>query len=176
MKNTFKRLIPSREHMRQHPHMRHFGKRLHDPDLWHLNRHSASGAVALGLFVCFLPVPMQMLIAAAGAIMFRVNLPISVVTVWVSNPITFGPMMLLAYQLGAMILDMPFSDIDFHLDVKSMLHTLIMVWEPLLLGCLIYGVILALAGYLMIRMLWWFHIIKAIEKRKLRQWRKKKKT
>ena len=40
-----------------------FGRWLHHPNLWHLNRRSVSGAVAIGSFSGLVPGPLQMLTA-----------------------------------------------------------------------------------------------------------------
>ena len=53
---------------------------LHHPNLWHLNRHSVAGGVAVGLFTGLIPGPVQMLFAAIFAVVFRVNLPVAVFT------------------------------------------------------------------------------------------------
>jgi len=68
------------------------GPRLQDPSLWHINRKSFSGAIGVGVFCAFMPVPFQMLIAAIAAICFRFNILVAVPTVWISNPITLAPM------------------------------------------------------------------------------------
>jgi len=78
VKRWLRRITPNRAQVREHKQLRAFGKRLQDPALWHLNRQSVSGAFAVGMFVMYLPPLGQLLIAAAGAIAFRVNLPISV--------------------------------------------------------------------------------------------------
>ena len=67
-KHLIKRLIPDHEIVRGHKHLQIFGRLLHDPNLWHLNRRSAAGAFAVGLFMAFAPVPFQMLLAAGAAI------------------------------------------------------------------------------------------------------------
>jgi uncharacterized protein (DUF2062 family) len=59
----------------------------------------------IGLFCAFLPLPFQMVIAASLAVLSRCNVPIAVVLVWVSNPITMTPMLFFSYQLGAWLLD-----------------------------------------------------------------------
>ena len=105
MKHFLKQIAPDRAKIREHRHLRVFGKLLHDPNLWHLNRRSVSGAFAVGMFVMYLPPLGQMLIAAAGAIAFRVNLPISVTLVWITNPVTIPPMYYFAYLVGSWILD-----------------------------------------------------------------------
>ena len=58
------------------------------PMVWHLNRRSVAGGVAVGLFVSWVPLPMQMLLAAVLAAVLRVHVPVSVVMVWFTNPLT----------------------------------------------------------------------------------------
>ena len=50
---------------------------------------AASGGMpmAVGLFVALMPIPLQMAVAAAIAILVRSNLPISVSLVWLTNPV-----------------------------------------------------------------------------------------
>ena len=59
-----------------------FGPWLHNPNLWHLNRRSVSLAVAIGVFLSFVPFPSQMVLAAGVSILVGCNLPIAVATVW----------------------------------------------------------------------------------------------
>jgi len=51
---------------------------IHDPNLFHINRHSLSAGVFVGLFIAFLPIPGQVLVAAFMAWKLRCNLPIAV--------------------------------------------------------------------------------------------------
>ena len=91
-----RQILPTPRRLRDAGAVRLFGRAIHNPDLWHLNRHSVALAVAVGLFMAFMPVPVpvQMILAAAGAIMLGCNLPIAVVIVWVSNPVTMPPLFL----------------------------------------------------------------------------------
>ncbi|MDH5777262.1 MAG: DUF2062 domain-containing protein, partial [Gammaproteobacteria bacterium] len=78
-KKFIQRYMPDHDKIRQHPHLnKMFGTLLHDPNLLHLNRRSVSGAFFIGLFMAFVPMPFQMVPAAALAIYFRTNLPISI--------------------------------------------------------------------------------------------------
>lgn len=141
------------------------GPRLQDPSLWHINRRSCSLAVALGIFCAFIPVPFQMLIAAVGAILLRVNILVAVPMVWVSNPVTMGPMYYFCYLIGVEVLATPESAFNFELSFEWLLTGLAHVWEPFLLGCLIVGIITSLAAFALVRILWHLHILNHIKER-----------
>ena len=112
-KKFIQRLLPDPRKIKGAGSLRIFGDLIHDPNYWHLNRRSASGAFAIGLFVAFVPLPMHMLIAAALAILTRVNLPLSVALVWITNPLTMGPFMYASYKVGAFLLQQPAQEFVF---------------------------------------------------------------
>ncbi|OQW90958.1 MAG: hypothetical protein BWK79_18255 [Beggiatoa sp. IS2] len=152
-KKFFKQWLPHAE-IKNHPRLQCFGTLLNDPNLWHLNRHSLSGGMAVGLFCAFVPIPMQMLLAAGVAILFRVNLPLSVALVWLTNPVTMPPVFYFAYKLGAYLLSIKPQPITFDITVEWFFNTLGNIWQPFLLGCFVLGTISALLGYLTVQMLW----------------------
>jgi len=155
--------------IQNHRHLRFFGTLLHDPNLWHLTRHSSAGGVAVGLFCAFIPVPIHMLIAAAVSILFRVNLPLSVIFTWFTNPITFGPIFVFAYTVGTVLLNEPVQHVSIELSFQWATEQLIHIWEPLLLGCFILGSLSAIAGYTTVRLLWRLSVVRMWDKRRLRR-------
>ncbi len=165
-KKLLRRYLPDHHTLKNHKHLQLFGRLLHDPNLWHLNRRSAAGAFSVGLFMAFVPVPFQMLLAAAGAIIVRVNLPISVALVWLTNPITMPPVFYAAYKLGAWLLGIPAHPLDFSMTPEWLAHEAATIWKPFLLGCLVMGTSASLAGYLTIRALWRLHIVRHLNRRR----------
>lgn len=141
------------------------GPRLQDPLLWHINRRACSTAVALGIFCAFIPVPFQMLIAAVFAIWIRVNILVAVPMVWLSNPVTMGPMYYFCYLVGVEVLGLEQQGFHFELTFEWLFDGLAAIWQPFLLGCLVVGVISSLAGYLLIRILWRLHILGHVKDR-----------
>ncbi len=164
-----KRHLPDPEKIRNHRYIRVFGSLLHDPNLWHLNKRSVSGAVSVGLFCAFIPAPMQMLIAAAGAILFRVNLPISVVLVWLTNPLTIPPMFYFAYRVGAWLMGMPPMEGGVELTMEWVQAVLETRWQPLLLGSFVVGSVSALVGNLAARGLWRLIVVRSWRARRARR-------
>ena len=168
-KHLIKRYMPDHDTIRNHKHLQIFGTLLHDPNLFHLNRRSVAGAFAVGLFNAFVPIPFQMVLAAAAAILFRVNLPISVALVWITNPFTMPPMFYFAYRVGVWSLGQEVSDeFTFQLSWEWLSQSLGAIWEPFLLGCFICASVASLAGYGLIRLAWRLHILQRLKEKRAR--------
>ncbi len=152
--------MPDHDLVRNHRHLRMFGRRLHDPNLWHLNRRSVSGAFGAGLFIAFVPVPFQMVLAAGASILFRINLPLSVALVWITNPITMPAIFYFAYLVGNWTLGTPPQASEFQVSMQWLEQSLDGVWLPLLLGSFICGTVCGTAAYITMRLFWRWSIIK----------------
>ncbi|BCG63652.1 MAG: hypothetical protein methR_P1380 [Methyloprofundus sp.] len=164
-KKLLQKYIPSSESIKENKNLKFLGDKLHDPNLWHLNRRSVSAAFAIGLFAAWIPTPGQMAIAAMFALYFRANLPISVALVWITNPLTMPPMFYFAYLVGLWSLGQPSPSADFVFSAESIMASLGEIGGPFLFGCLILGVISSVAGYFGIRFYWRWHVIKQWEQR-----------
>ena len=164
-RHLIKRYTPDPAVLKKHKHLRHLGDWLHDPNLWHLNRHSVSGGVAAGLFWAMIPMPMQMLAAAFTAVLFRINLPISVVLVWLTNPITMPPIFYAGYLVGTWLLGTPADAGEFQMSLDWISAELNSIWKPLYLGSLVLGILLAVLGYCAMRIYWRWHVLKRYRER-----------
>jgi uncharacterized protein len=154
LKALFQRYLPKQQYLREQRHLRFFGPYLRQASLWHLNRRSAARGVALGLFVAFIPLPVHTVLVACLAILFRANLPISVLAVWVSNPITWAPQIIFSYKTGLWLMGTPPTAPSFEPSIEGVAELLSHSWQPFLLGCLVLGVASAALGYMMIQGLW----------------------
>lgn len=152
--------MPDPETIKKHKSLQFLGERLHEPNLWHLNRRSVALAFTVGLFVAWIPTPGQMAIAAILAFYFRANLPLSVGLVWITNPLTMPPMFYFAYRVGMFIMQRPFSNSDTEFSIDSIMSGFGDIWQPFLLGCLIVGTISAAIGYFGINLFWRYHVSK----------------
>ncbi|MFK5950055.1 MAG: DUF2062 domain-containing protein [Methylococcales bacterium] len=167
-KKLIKKYMPDPEKLKQQKSLQFLGDRLHEPNLWHLNRRSVSLAFAIGLFAAWIPTPGQMAIAAVAAFYFRANLPISVALVWVTNPLTMPPMFYFAYIVGLQSLGQSLPGDDFEFSLESILSSLGEIGGPFLFGCLILGIISSIIGYFGIRLFWRYHVNSQWNRRKNR--------
>ncbi len=172
-RKLFKRYLPDSAAIKDLPALKFMGTLLHDPNLFHLNRHSVSVGVFVGVFVAFLPILGQMPLAALLAILFRCNLPIAVMLVWISNPFTIPPIFYTTYELGRWILQTEAIRFTLDLDWQWFKEVFPRLWKPLLTGSILTGLLLGFIGYVSVQAFWFWYVLRNWERRKLR---KKSKT
>ena len=120
------------------------------------------------LLLRFYTAAIQMLLAAALAILCRCNLPISIVFVWISDPLTVAPLFLVAYKIGAWILNRPMEqELTFTSSLGWITSQISTIWQPFLLGCFTTGAVLALFGYMIIQLIWRIRVAQSWKQRKL---------
>ncbi len=168
-KAFFKKYSPNPKQLKENKALGILGGRLYRENLWHLNRHSVAKAFAIGLFCTWLPFPFQTVIAASLAVYFCAHIPLSVVLVFVTNPSTIPPMFCFAYWLGNKILSREVGDFNLELSWEWFTTGLLQVWQPLLFGSFILGIISSVLGYITIQLLWRYNIKRRWEKRKIRR-------
>ncbi len=171
-RKTFKRWFPKPHNLLAHPGLGFLGKLIHDPNLFHMNRHSVSEAFFLGIFLAFLPFPGQIPLAAIGALMLRCNLPIAMALVWITNPLTFPFIFYFCYRLGVWILDVPHRHVSFSLSWEWLQNNFLPIWPPLMLGCLICALFFSCSAYLAVQWSWRWHIVKKWRSRKASRYNK----
>lgn len=168
-RHRLRRLIPAAQAFSQHRALRPFGPLIHDANLWHLNRYSVSTAVFVGIFFAFIPLPLQSLMAAGVAIVVRCNLPLAVLLIWISNPVTMPPMFYATYKLGAWLMGIPPQPFHFEFTREWFALQIIDAWQPLLLGSVVAGLLFGLLGFIAIRLLWRQAVVRRWQARKLRR-------
>lgn len=181
-KQLIRRYLPPPEKIANIRGLGFLQHRLEDPSLWHLNRRSASGAVFWGIWCAFLPMPFHTVPAVIAALFFRFNLPLCIALVWVNNPLTLIPIIYLSYFVGSTVLHQqeqtvaPPSFNDIQEIVTSLFHDnntthplhLGVYIEPILLGMLLAGFVLATLGYFFMNWFWHYRVMQAWRKRRLK--------
>jgi uncharacterized protein len=164
----FRKYLPDPEVVRSSRMVAMFGSWLQHPNLWHLNRRSVSGAVAIGLFSGLVPGPLQMLTALLLAIPLRRNLPVALLVTLYTNPFTIVPLYILAYAYGQFLLPgeraalvTPF-DFDWGNVGESMRGLgdwMLSLGKPLAVGLVALACTLALLGYLTVQVAWRAYVV-----------------
>ena len=163
LRARIKRYLPDPGRIKSLRPLRHLKVWFGDPALWVVNRNAISRATAIGLFCACLPMPLEMLPAALLAILWRANLPLSIALVWLSNPFTWIVVYTPPYLLGSALLGE--ADVSLnHLTIEVMMQQLAALWA----GCLIFGLVLACAGYFAVRVVWRLIVVSHRDKRRLR--------
>ena len=127
---------------------------MHDHRLWAVRRKNVVPAVAVGAFFAFMPFPGHPIWASFASLALRINVPIAAITTFISNPLTMGPMYFLAYRFGAWILGVEQQDVEIEMSFDWVAHSLIHIWQPMLLGCVLLGTASALVAYVTLDLLW----------------------
>jgi uncharacterized protein (DUF2062 family) len=161
MRRFFRDRLPDRDTILRQRWLRPVQHWLHHPNLWHLNRRSVAGGVAIGLFCGLVPGPFQMISAALLAILFRANLPVAAFTTLYTNPFTIVPLYLLAYEIGIRLsgsangtVAPAFPEVHWTTGFTQIWMWLMALGKPLLIGLPILALGLAIGGYFAIRLFW----------------------
>jgi uncharacterized protein len=162
----FKPLSRQRHRLKSHWFMRPFRLLLEHPVYWSLNRRSVTRAFALGLFVAFVPAPVQVVLGASTALLLRLNVPAAVAGTFITNPLTAAPIYVAAYLLGCQLLGITAHPIHIEMSWVWLTTALLPIWKPLLLGCVVLGAGTALIGYLLLGGLWHVTLVLKYHSRK----------
>lgn len=168
----FRKYLPDVDTVRSSRLASLFGGWLHEPNLWHLNRRSVAGGVAIGLFCGLIPGPLQMLGALLLAIPLRKNIPVALLTTLYTNPITIVPLYFIAYEYGQLLLGAtaqgrvqfePFQwdwwDIGGSL--RGFVAWTLALGKPLAVGLVALALTLAALGYVVVKFAWRLHVVSA---------------
>jgi len=116
------------------------------------NRRMVSKAVLLGLFIAFIPMPMQMLAVISLMPFFKFNVPIALAMCWMSNPITMPFMYYLEYLTGSFVLNIKPQPVELTLEWFT--QNMDNIFIPLYSGTLIFSVVGSLSAYWAVNLFW----------------------
>jgi uncharacterized protein len=164
MRPWIRRRLPTEETLKAHLSLRWMGPLLRRPWLWQLNRRSVALGAGIGVFFGFMVPVLQIAGAAVFAMLLRANLPVAAFATLVSNPVTYAPIGLLAYQTGAALLGEPVAAdaaqaLDEFDDLPPVAQTgwfekLQSIGKPLLLGLSVFAVIGGVGTWALVHLAW----------------------
>jgi uncharacterized protein len=158
-----RRWLPSPEAVQSHRTLRWLRPLLSRPWLWHLDRRRVARGAAIGVFFGFLIPIAQILFSAIFALLLRANLPVAAIATLVSNPFTYAPIFLLAYQTGAAILGEPaypseVQAIEGARDPQDWLDRVRGIGKPLFLGLAIFALAGGTTTWLTVNLVWILYV------------------
>ena len=118
----------------------------------------------LGVFFGFLIPVAQILFSALFALLLRANLPVAAVATLVSNPLTYGPIFVLAYRTGSAILgEAPDAASEAAVareaeedraDPQTWGERFGAVGRPLMLGLAVFAVVGGVTTWVLVNLMW----------------------
>jgi uncharacterized protein (DUF2062 family) len=169
IKKYLKDRMPTAQDLHTKYKLGFLAKHLKNSNLWHFHSNNVARGVALGVFVGLLPIFGHMLIVPLVAIfLWPANLPVAMVSTFITNPATLAPISYFEYRVGTWVLGWP--EKSFHLEWtwNGFVHEFTHIWEPMLLGSLVLGIIIAPLSYILVLLVWRGFIVY--------QWKKRHKT
>jgi len=144
---------PSKKQIDNNRALRLFSGIIKKQHLWRPERKSVARGVAIGWLAACLPMPGQTFVAVPAAIALRANLPVTIMMVLSTNPLTLPPLIYLAFVIGDLFIH---SDVEVHLEWSmDGLEKLIAVsWEPIGVGLLIIAILGSIIGYFSVHYMW----------------------
>lgn len=157
-------LLPGRDTVAAHPWLRPVAARLLVPQLWRLQHEAVARGVAVGMFWAFVIPVGQTVVAAVHCVWWRANIPAAVAMTMLTNPLTIGFWLWLAYQLGARVLGEPMASATP--EAAGVAHWLLEYGWPTVLGMGLFASGGAVLGYLVVKLVWRLQVV---IKRRLRR-------
>ena len=171
MKRWLQSITPDRTKLEQHWCLKHFTAIMLDRRCWAFNRAGVSRSFALGLFIAFIPptpLPVHLTTCALLGVFFRLNLPVLIATVFISNPFTWVPQVAGSLWVGAKLLGWDMIPFLHAISHHTLWADMRILWPPLLLGALVLGLIAAACGYVLAQAAWRARVLYELRRRRAR--------
>ncbi len=112
------------------------------------------------------------------AVLFRVNLPVAIFTTLYTNPLTIIPLYIAAYGLGSLVTGHNGTQTAAQFTIPEMdwsnwgtvtLDWILSLGTPFAIGLPLLAILLAIAGYAVVRILWRVMVILELRRRAARR-------
>jgi len=172
MQRWLKSITPERHSLEKLWCLKPFASLVVDRRCWAFRRTQVIPAFSLGLLIAFVPptpfLPLHLTLCAVLGILLRLNIPVLVATVFVSNPFTWFPQIAGSIWVGAKLMGMNMVPVIHDLGHRNFRAQLHQLWEPLLLGALVLGICAAALGYVTAQCVWRARVSYLLRRRRLR--------
>lgn len=162
--NRFFKSLPNRNELTNHPWIAPVAGRLLEPKLWRLQHESVARGVAIGVFWAFVIPFAQIVVAALHCIWWRAHIPVAAAVTMLTNPLTIGFWLWLAYHVGSFV-------VGGSATTAPVLEAGVSDWLtkfgwPTLVGMGFFAVGGAISGYLLVKLVWRLSIFLKVYRRR----------
>ncbi|MDR2033878.1 MAG: DUF2062 domain-containing protein [Helicobacteraceae bacterium] len=169
------RLIPRQKQLRNSWLHKKLGDKFLRSEYWEPSRKTIAKGFAIGGFWAMIPMPWQMVPSGLCAVFLRANIPLALLGVWITNPITHPFIIVFQLWLGEWVLNAP-SSLSI-LQSEGVLALIKHAPAPIITGALLSAVVWSALSYFVARFCYGFSIdmiVKSYEKKKHKQIDEKK--
>lgn len=150
-KAQMKASLPTQAELSRHRWLGPIAHRVADPALWRLRAEPMARGVAIGVFWAFVVPVAQILFAAAHCVWWRGNIPVAAGVTLITNPLTVGGWLWLAYHVGNWLLPGAAHAAPVTRSDDGWLAWIGSIGAPTLVGMGTFAVGGAIAGYVLTR-------------------------
>jgi uncharacterized protein len=158
---------PHREELARSRWLRPIREHVMAPELWQARSEAMARGVAVGMFWAFAIPFAQIVFATAHCVWWRANIPIAAAITFITNPLTVGGWLWLAYHVGSLVVSAPPPHIPA--DRTSIAEWIQAIGLPAIVGMGLFAVIGAGLGYLAVKLVWRIRLGQRIRERALRR-------
>ena len=145
--------LPTREVLVEHPWLKPIAFRLLDPKLWRLQHEAVARGVAIGTFWAFVIPAGQFVASTAHCVWWRGNIPVAAGVTLVTNPLTIGFWLWLAYVTGSLVLGTTTGTLP-PLHTDNIWQWVTAYGAPTILGMGLFATVGAAIGYGLVKIIW----------------------
>ena len=120
-----------------------------------MHHESVARGAGIGVFWAFVLPVAQILVAAAHCVWWRGNIPVAAAVTLITNPLTIGFWLWLAYQLGSLVLSapppLPLNQIGEGAGIMGYITS---IGAPAILGMGMFAVFGSMAAYALVKIVW----------------------
>jgi uncharacterized protein len=173
VRRQLKASLPTQEELSRHRWMAPVAERLADRALWRPKAESVARGVAIGMFWAFVVPVAQILFAAAHCVWWRGNIPVAAGVTLITNPLTVGGWLWLAFHVGSWLLPASAERVQVTASTDGWLAWIGSFGLPTLVGMGTFAVGGAALGYVLTlavaRAMAWSRMRTALRRRRDRQ-------
>ena len=163
-----KKYLIKKDYLEGKWYLRPLNKLLTKRQLWVFKLKTIRSGLAVGAFIAFTPFPGHTIMAILSASRLNLNLPVTILGTLICNPLTIGPMFYFSYRLGIAALGLEEQNFNFSFSLTWLQNSFENVWQPLLFGTFILGLLSAFLCFFAADIIWKFGLAKYLKKRKNR--------